>query len=169
MARPEVIKTPLGQRLRDIRKRFGDPERDDFASRLGISKGSLANYERGDRVPDSDVLAAYQRLGVNLNWVVSGDGSIFIADPNGPDTGVDVVIMTKLHDRVQAVYLQVKQKAPPRRITEEAANLYNQLRSAVTDLEDPEEVEATLPRLEFELKKRLQKAETEPGTGKRSA
>lgn len=169
MARPEVIKTPLGQRLRDIRARFGDPERVDFASRLGISMGSLANYERGDRVPDSDVLAGYARIGVNLNWLVSGDGSMFVDDPREADLGVDVVIMAKLHDRVQAVYVQAKQKPPPRRITEEAALLYNQLKSSVSDMADPEEIEATLPRLEFELKKRLQKAEDEPGTGKRLA
>ncbi|MET3611778.1 transcriptional regulator with XRE-family HTH domain [Rhizobium aquaticum] len=78
MAKPETIKSALGQRLRDIRAHLGDPAREDFCQRLGISKGSLANYERGDRVPDSDVIAAYvTALDVNANWIVAGRGAMF--------------------------------------------------------------------------------------------
>ncbi|TCT37466.1 XRE family transcriptional regulator [Martelella mediterranea] len=78
MARDEKIKTDLGQRLRDIRAHFGDPDREVFCQRLGISKGSLGNYERGDRIPDSLVLQAYRReLGVDANWLLTGEGEPF--------------------------------------------------------------------------------------------
>jgi transcriptional regulator with XRE-family HTH domain len=78
LAREEKNKTALGQRLREVRRRLGDPEREDLCLRLGISKQSLANYERGDRVPDATVLLAYRSsLGVNINWLVSGDGNMF--------------------------------------------------------------------------------------------
>lgn len=79
MARPEVEpKTPLGKRLREVRAASGDPERDEFAVQLGINKSSVANYERGERIPDADTLAAYSRIfNVNLNWLVSGEGGMF--------------------------------------------------------------------------------------------
>lgn len=78
MARDEKIKTELGQRLRDIRSHFGDPDREVFCLRLGISKGSLGNYERGDRVPDSIVLQSYRsELGVDANWLLTGEGQMF--------------------------------------------------------------------------------------------
>lgn len=78
MARDEKIKSELGQRLRNVREHFGDPDRDAFCLRLGISKGSLGNYERGDRVPDSTVLQSYRvELGVDANWLLTGEGLMF--------------------------------------------------------------------------------------------
>lgn len=78
LAKPEKIKTELGQRIREIRKNFGDPDRQDFSLRLGISAAALGNYERGDRLPDSKVLAAYrEKLGVDANWVITGKGGMF--------------------------------------------------------------------------------------------
>lgn len=77
MARPETIKTELAGRLREVRRAKGDPERDVFAKEIGISAKTLGNYERGDNVPDATALAAYRdAFGVDLNWLVSGEGSI---------------------------------------------------------------------------------------------
>lgn len=78
MARPEKIKTELGQRLRDIRRQHGDQDRELFARPLGVSGRSLATYERGDSEPASSVLAAYRlHYGVNLEWLVTGEGGMF--------------------------------------------------------------------------------------------
>lgn len=79
MARPEVEpKTELGKRLREVRLALGDPLRDDAARKLGVSKSSIANYERGERVPDASVLETYRRkYGVDINWLLTGDGKMF--------------------------------------------------------------------------------------------
>ncbi|WP_273792410.1 helix-turn-helix domain-containing protein [Brucella anthropi] len=83
MARPESEpKTPLARRLREVRAHFEAEDRGEFAQLLGFAKSSLANYERGERTPDAAVLLAYRdKLGVNLNWLVSGEGQAF-SDPN---------------------------------------------------------------------------------------
>ncbi|MBA4776864.1 MULTISPECIES: helix-turn-helix domain-containing protein [Agrobacterium] len=79
MARKEVeSKTDLGRRLRAVRAAFDIDDRNVFASRLSISKSGLAHYERGERVPDAELLCAYHReFGVNISWLVTGQGDMF--------------------------------------------------------------------------------------------
>lgn len=74
LSRPETHpKTPLAARLRKVRKDSGDPDRSVFADRLGISKNTIAFYERGERTPDANVLEAYHKLtNVDLNWLICG-------------------------------------------------------------------------------------------------
>ncbi len=92
MARPEAKpKTPLAERLRDIRRRLGDPERDIFAEQLGVSKNTLASYERGDTEPTASVLDAYrQNFGASVLWLVSGQGEMFTESATVTE-GVDMV------------------------------------------------------------------------------
>nr|WP_245511016.1 XRE family transcriptional regulator [Martelella mediterranea] len=79
MARPEVEpKTPLARRLRDVRKALGDPERDELARAIGVSKNTLAAYERGETEPTATALNTYRKhCGVNVRWLVTGDGEMF--------------------------------------------------------------------------------------------
>ncbi|MCA1492734.1 helix-turn-helix domain-containing protein [Ensifer sp. NBAIM29] len=85
MGKPESApKTELGARIRDVRRNLGDLEREAFATKLGISKNTLAYYERGERTPDVMTMAAYrERFGVNLNWIATGEGDMFdrVVDP----------------------------------------------------------------------------------------
>lgn len=76
MARPEAApKTALGSRLREIRRSLGDPDREEFATRLGVSKNTLASYERGETEPTASILAAYvSNFGVTTEWLVFGSG-----------------------------------------------------------------------------------------------
>ncbi len=61
-----------------MRAAFDIDDRDVFASRLVISKSGLAHYERGERVPDAELLSAYHReFGVNISWLVTGQGDMF--------------------------------------------------------------------------------------------
>ncbi|MCZ7451010.1 helix-turn-helix domain-containing protein [Agrobacterium rhizogenes] len=79
MARPEVpSKTALGTRLRELRRKLGDPERDVFAARLGVSKTTLGNYEKGDSEPTASVLNSYRHnFGANVLWILTGEGDMF--------------------------------------------------------------------------------------------
>lgn len=78
MARPETEpKTALAERLRAIRRHNGDLDRDLFADRVGVSKNTLAYYERGERTPDAAVLERYREAwNVDLNWLITGEGSM---------------------------------------------------------------------------------------------
>lgn len=82
---------------------------------------------------------------------------------------IDAALMERLHDRVATVFNETGQKPPQRRIAREAANLYNELIKAVQNINDQEMVEAALPMVALEFKRRLERAADEPGTGKRSA
>ncbi|MCT6880682.1 MAG: helix-turn-helix domain-containing protein [Commensalibacter sp.] len=79
MARPEnEAKTALGNRLRSVRKAVGDPDRSAFAKSIGVSKNSLAAYERGENEPTASTLAAYaSTYGICLQWLITGESEMF--------------------------------------------------------------------------------------------
>lgn len=165
-------KTPLGRRLRDVRSRLNIDERDAFAEELGISKGALAHYERGERVPDATVLAAYQeRFGVNLSWLVTGDGAMF-SDPSkapAPTLPMDPELLETIYKNIEMVHRATELKTPPHKLAVLAAEMYNELLARVVDVRDKAIVSAVLPVLGDELRERLREATSEPGSGKRSA
>jgi transcriptional regulator with XRE-family HTH domain len=62
----------LGDRLRKARE-FAGMEQDELARRIGISRGTVSNYElgRGVRPPKVVVLRAWaQECGVPYSWLV---------------------------------------------------------------------------------------------------
>ncbi|CAF26382.1 helix-turn-helix domain-containing protein [Bartonella quintana] len=79
MARPETeSKTIFGKRLRYVRLALGDPSREALAKSFSMTKNSIAFYERGEREPNLSVLQTYHTLyGVNINWLLTGQGKMF--------------------------------------------------------------------------------------------
>ncbi|WPJ67928.1 c repressor [Sinorhizobium phage Aussie] len=173
MARPETEpKTPLGARLRDCRRQLGDPDRDEFARSLGVSKSALASYERGESEPTVSVLRVYsEKYGIDLGWLVTGAGEMLadVSKQPKPTRQVDLGMVDKLSRIVVVEFKHAGQRLPDEKIGVEAARLYNELTALVSDLGDQEEVDAFLPQVRYALKKRLSEAANEPGTGKRSA
>ncbi|RPE72510.1 helix-turn-helix protein [Tibeticola sediminis] len=49
---------------------------DEFSRRSGISKATLVGYEVGQRKPGSDALAAIARTGVDMRWLLTGEGEM---------------------------------------------------------------------------------------------
>jgi SOS-response transcriptional repressor LexA len=58
-----------------------------FNEKFGISTNSMARYKNNERYPESEFLAKLVEAGVNVNWLLRGDGSMFIQAPweMGPD------------------------------------------------------------------------------------
>lgn len=175
VARPEVIKTPLGQRLRAVRREFGDPSRVDFARRLGVTDKTLANHERGDSEPDAGVLRRYRdELGVNINWLVSDIGEMFEDPSKRPPVApteyvLDEWLLNELGKIVVREHKAAKATLPPEKVAPEAGALYNELAAMVRDVSDRRTVEAMLPLLAENLRARLHEAAAAPGNGKREA
>jgi transcriptional regulator with XRE-family HTH domain len=178
LARPEnEPETPLGYRLREVRRHFGVEQRELFAISLGVSKDALAMYERGKNVPTATVLAAYrEKYGVSLEWLVTGEGNMFANPPKAriPEApSVDPEIMKKLSRIVIRAYddANANIKLRPEDVVAKTAELHNELVKRVDDLTDKDEVEAVFPQLEVRLKKQLADALSKPkeGTSKRSA
>ncbi|PJG83012.1 helix-turn-helix domain-containing protein [Caviibacterium pharyngocola] len=49
----------------------------DFAEHTGIAYRTLQGYVGGEREPNAEGMAAIAKAGVNLNWLVSGEGEMF--------------------------------------------------------------------------------------------
>lgn len=77
--------------------------------------------------------------------------------------------MRRMAAIITEAYSNRKIPISPENVAVEAARLYNELTSRAKDLSDRDEIEATLPQLRHLLKKRLDEAAAEPGTGKASA
>lgn len=168
MARPLKPRTPLAERLIEVRNTLGYKEnRTDFAERLELLPDTLGSYERGVAAPSPEVLARYHKeFGVNISWLVSGEGNP-LDDPSkapAPTSNFDIVLLQQLHDTVQAVYIESKRTPPPRAVTADAGELYNELLGMGVDIRDKAVVAALIPVLKDRFKERISKAE--PGSSK---
>lgn len=175
LARPEKRpETPLAERLRAVRRAIGDPDRDVLAAKLEISPNSMSRYERGDREPTFAVFEAFnKKLGVNLNWLLTGAGEMF-ADPSAipSDQGFHTIkqdvfravgrLVTSLH-KAEGVTL------PPDALFDEQSSAYNALIERAENPSDTDELTSLLPWLETRMKRQLSSAKAKPGTGKREA
>lgn len=171
MARPEKEpKTPLAGRLREIRRRQGDPEREVFAGILGVAASTLAGWERGETIPDAKAIALYrEKLGVDLDWVLFGEG--VPPAPAGVRPSLDVGILRRLGEMVGHVHATAGVKLPKGAEFEIAAELYNEfLQLCANPAETSTDVvDAMFGVVEARFKARLSSARAEPGTGKRLA
>ena len=49
----------------------------DFADRAGIAYRTMQGYIGGEREPNAEGMSGIAKAGVNLNWLVSGEGEMF--------------------------------------------------------------------------------------------
>lgn len=78
------MKMAFSTRLRQIRESLGLGQT-DFASKIGIPRTSLINYEKGISNPSAEFLALIkENFGVSIDWFVSGEGEMLLASPPVP-------------------------------------------------------------------------------------
>ncbi len=63
----------IGYRLKQLREALGYTQT-GIAEAIGSKLRSWQEYERGSRIPGSQVIAGLVKLGVNANWVLVGEG-----------------------------------------------------------------------------------------------
>ena len=70
--------------LRDrIRYLRGDLSQEEFAKRLGVSLGSVQNWELNNKIPKGDYLVRFlKRLNIDINWLLTGEGRPYILTEN---------------------------------------------------------------------------------------
>lgn len=66
------VRRALGKRLVAVRGRF---TQEAYATQLGVHVNTLARYERGERLPDAEFFRRLGDNGVNLHWLITGDGT----------------------------------------------------------------------------------------------
>ncbi len=62
----------IGDRLKEERERIG-LNQTDFAALAGASKNTQYNYEKGERSPDANYLAAAATAGIDVLYVITGE------------------------------------------------------------------------------------------------
>lgn len=65
----------IGSRIKEWRNHLGLSQA-AFSAKTGIPLRTLKGYEAGSRQPGSDALAAFADTGVNINWLLTGQGKI---------------------------------------------------------------------------------------------
>lgn len=122
MARPESKpKTLLAARLREIRRFWGDIDREELAKELGVSKSTIAAYERGDSEPTASILALYQvKFGISLEWLITGNGVML----SGADVPVGEVSLADIRRIVWNIAETYWEKFPRRTKPEDFADKF---------------------------------------------
>lgn len=81
----------IGQRLKLIREQTGLSQA-KFAYLFGMPQTTYAKYETGGGVPDELKFELSQKYNINIHWLVTGQGPMYIdGEPSGDDNkGIDI-------------------------------------------------------------------------------
>jgi transcriptional regulator with XRE-family HTH domain len=75
---PEPTDPPIEHRLRTVARILFDNNKSDFARAMGMKPSSFGKYLRGTRRPGATVLERLTRLGVSVDWLLTGEGPILL-------------------------------------------------------------------------------------------
>ena len=67
----------MGNRIKELRKALGLTQQ-EFADRIGVKRGAIANYEIGRNASDTAVALICREFGVSEHWLRTGDGEMFV-------------------------------------------------------------------------------------------
>lgn len=68
----------IATRLRELRHRLGFHRRSDMAQHLGLPSSTYSAYEGDAGPPKVEWLMELAQRGVNLNWLLTGEGEMFV-------------------------------------------------------------------------------------------
>lgn len=95
--REKELTQNIAERIKQIREKLGYSQR-EFAKLLGIESGSYVGYEYGRRRPPFILLDAISKqFNVNLNWLISGEGPMFLNEQNVIQIQEDELIQLPYH------------------------------------------------------------------------
>lgn len=133
----------IGDRITQIR---GSRSRPVFARELGVHKNTLVNYEKGDTSVGADFLHQLANQGVNINWVLTGEGAQMRADP-APANASDAPISAEVLEDVLKVLRRYQDKRGRHWLPEHEARLAVEIYQYLMEMEQqptPEDRARTL-------------------------
>lgn len=68
----EETRKAIGKRIAEERARVGMPTQPPFAKCLGVSLRSVAGWEGGEVMPKADFVSAFEALGIDVLYVLTG-------------------------------------------------------------------------------------------------
>ena len=67
----------MGNRIKELRQALGLTQQ-EFADRIGVKRGAIANDEIGRNASDTAVALICREFGVSEHWLRTGDGEMFV-------------------------------------------------------------------------------------------
>ena len=67
----------MGDRIKVLRQSLGLTQQ-EFADRIGIKRGAIANYEIGRNISDVVINSICRTFNVNEHWLRTGEGEMFV-------------------------------------------------------------------------------------------
>lgn len=75
----------MKDRIRELREALGyGADQTSFARKLGVGQSTISAWEKGASAPSQTKYPAFRRLGVNIDWLLNGEGDMFAAPPPSP-------------------------------------------------------------------------------------
>ncbi len=105
----------ISNRLRAFRAACGMSQK-AFAAQSGVSQRSYQGYEDGRSVPGGDAIAAFVKMGVDANWLLTGEGELWRVSAG--QTGVSMSVPSHAHalEALQAWQIEHDVKIPADKI-----------------------------------------------------
>ncbi|MDR0775902.1 MAG: helix-turn-helix domain-containing protein [Azonexus sp.] len=119
----------ISERLKTARATLGLSQK-EFAAQSGVSARGYQGYEDGRSVPGGEAISSFVRLGINANWLLTGEGQMLLAAPPEalkpePPPGMEIN-----EDALKAVVAAVNTVKPNASQSEQAAliaSMYSRL------------------------------------------
>lgn len=92
----------IGARLRAWREALGLTQA-QMSARTGIPLGVLKKYEQAVSVPGGEALAAIARTGVNMTWLLTGEGEMWPAKPQETATAAPAPELGRYARRLERI------------------------------------------------------------------
>lgn len=106
------MEVTLGKRLSDARKALKLTQ-DVFCTLTGMPKSSLQKYEGSHSVPGTDALSMVAKAGINLHWLITGDGQMLVSEPRAEGAKPNPAFAQINEDALIAAFVGMMQVAAP--------------------------------------------------------
>jgi len=88
----------IGNRVRYIRDSLSQPK---FAKEIGVTRNTVSGYENNNIIPSGKaLLQMHEKFGININWLLSGEGEPHISSHRTTELENKIV---KMESRIKAL------------------------------------------------------------------
>jgi transcriptional regulator with XRE-family HTH domain len=113
----------VGARLKAVRQQLKMSQA-AVSQATGIPLGTYKKYEGEERLPGSVALAAIGKVGVNINWLLSGEGPMLLSDLDKAGPTLDVRVMGMAIKELEEALGRTRRTLDPERKARAVGILY---------------------------------------------
>jgi len=99
------LKNMIGKRINEVRKKMG-LNQGEFGEHLGCGRSNISQIETGLFSPTARSLAALKsKFNVSLDWLFSGEGSMFIEEK---EKNIDLLDFQEYSNDIKTMLMEMK-------------------------------------------------------------